>query len=101
MGQGVVAGPTQGFGAAFGKSIEGTPLASGPVDVATTALVTKGFSIATGAGRSIQTLNGVARLGWLGLDVGEVATGVGAIKLGYDTASYATGLFGCGAGLFN
>jgi hypothetical protein len=28
MGQGVVAGPTQGFGAAFGGSIEGTPWAA-------------------------------------------------------------------------
>jgi hypothetical protein len=99
MAQGVAAGPTQGFGAAFGKSIEGTPFASGPVDVATAALVTKGFSIATGAGQTIQTLNGVARLGSLGLDVGEVATGVGAVKLAYDFLSYAGGLAGCGTGL--
>jgi hypothetical protein len=95
MGQGVAAGPTQGFGAAFGKGIEGTPLASGPVDVATAALVTKGFSIATGAGQTIQTLNGVARLGSLGLDVGEVATGVGTLKLIYDAASYGVGLVHC------
>jgi hypothetical protein len=95
MAQGVAAGPTQGFGAAFGKSIEGTPLASGPVDVATAALFTKGFSIATGAGQTIQTLNGVARLGSLGLDVGEVATGVGAVKLIYDAASYGVGLVHC------
>jgi hypothetical protein len=38
MGQGVVAGPTQGFGAAFGSSIEGTPWASGPADVATASI---------------------------------------------------------------
>ncbi len=95
MAQGVAAGRTQGFGAAFGKSIEGTPLASGPVDLATAALVTKGFSIATGAGQTIQTLNGVARLGSLGLDVGEVAMGVGTLKLIYDAASYGVGLVHC------
>jgi hypothetical protein len=33
MGQGVVAGPTQGFGAAFGSAIEGTPFAADLVDV--------------------------------------------------------------------
>jgi RHS repeat-associated protein len=101
MAQGVAAGPTQGFGAVFGKSIAGTPLASGPVDVATTALVAKGFSIATSAGQTIQTLNGVARLGSIGLDAGEFATGVGAVKLAYDAASYGAGLFGCAAGLVN
>jgi RHS repeat-associated protein len=101
MAQGVAAGPTQGFGAAFGKSIEGTPLASGPVDVATAAFVTKGFSIATGAGQTIQTLNGVARLGSLGLDVGEVASGVGLIKFGYDALSYGAGLLGCKTGVIH
>ena len=68
MAQGVAARPTQGFGAAFGKSIEGT-------------------------------LNGVARLGSLGLDVGEVASGVGLIKLGYDALSYGAGLLGCKTGV--
>jgi RHS repeat-associated protein len=95
MGQGLAAGPTQGFGAVFGKGIKGTPLASGPVDVATEALVTKGFSIATGAGQTIQALNGVARLGSLGLDVEGVATGVGTVKLIYDAASYGVGLVHC------
>ncbi len=101
MGQGLAAGPTQGFGAAFGKSIEGTPLAGGPVDVATAALVAKGFSTATGTGQTIQTLNGVAKLGSLGLDVGEVASGVGLIKLGYDALSYGAGLLGCKTGVIN
>jgi hypothetical protein len=81
MAQGVAAGPTQGFGAAFGKSIEGTPWASGPVDVASTALVAKGFSVATGASQTIQTLNGVTKLGTIGLEAGEFATGVGEAKL--------------------
>jgi hypothetical protein len=95
MDQGVAAGPTQGFGAAFGKSIEGTSWGSGPVDVATAALVAKGFSVATGAGQTIQTLNGAARLGSLGVDAGEVASGVGTLKLIYDAASYAVGLVRC------
>jgi hypothetical protein len=95
MGEGLAAGPTQGLGAAFGKSIQGTPWGSGPADVATTALVAKGFSVATGAGQTIQTLNGAARLGSLGLDVGEAAAGVGAIKLIYDAASYGVGLVHC------
>ena len=99
MGQGLAAGPTQGFGAAFGERIKGTPWGSGPVDVATATLVTKGFSIATGAGQTIQTLNGAARLGSLGLDVGEVASGVGLIKFGYDALSYGAGLLGCKTGV--
>ena len=58
MGQGVVAGPTQGFGAAFGKAIEGTPFASGPVD-----------AVMAGA-------------------LGEYASGVGEAKLIYDGVTY-------------
>ncbi|HEV2201114.1 MAG TPA: RHS repeat-associated core domain-containing protein, partial [Bryobacteraceae bacterium] len=97
MGQGVAAGPTQGFGAAFGKSIKGTPWASGPVDVATDALVKQGFSLATGAGQTIQTLNGVTELGSIGLEVGEFATGFGEVKLAYDVGSYFLGLAKCAA----
>jgi len=48
MGQGLAAGPTQGFGPVFGKSIEGTPWGSGPVDVASTALVSGGMKVITG-----------------------------------------------------
>ena len=39
MGQGVAAGPTQGFGAALGKLIEGTPFAPGPVDAVMTGVL--------------------------------------------------------------
>jgi hypothetical protein len=60
MGQGVVAGPTQGFGAAFGKSVEGTPWASGASDVTTAAVAGGAFSLVTGVGQSVQTINGAA-----------------------------------------
>jgi hypothetical protein len=70
MGQGVVAGPTQGFGAAFGSAIEGTPFAADLVDVGTTALV--------GA---------------------EYASGIGEAKLAYDFLTYAGGVAGCAAGI--
>jgi RHS repeat-associated protein len=70
MGQGVVAGPTQGFGAAFGSAIEGTPFAADLVDVGTTALV--------GA---------------------EYATGIGEAKLAYDALTYVGATAGCALGI--
>ena len=69
MAQGVVAGPTQGFGSMFGKAIEGTPIASGPMDAAMAATL------------------------------GEYASGVGELKLAYDAGSYAKGLFQCATGI--
>jgi hypothetical protein len=69
MAQGVIAGPTQGFGAAFGKAIDGTPWASGPMDAAMAATL------------------------------GEYASGVGELKLAYDAGSYAMGLFQCATGI--
>jgi hypothetical protein len=65
----VAAGPTLGFGTVFGKAIEGTPWASGPVDVLTVAVF------------------------------GEYATGFGEAKLGYDFLTYAGSLAGCGIGV--
>jgi hypothetical protein len=53
--------------------------------------------LAAGAGQTVQTLNGVASLGSLGLDAADFATGVGAV-LAYDFLSYGAGLVGCGAG---
>jgi RHS repeat-associated protein len=99
MAQGLAAGPTQGFGAALGNRIEGTPWASGPSDVATAAIARVAFPLMTGAGQTLQTLNGVAELGSIGMTAGEFATGVGAVKLGYDFLTYAGGLAGCGTGL--
>ena len=71
MGQGLMAGPTQGFGAAFGKAIEGTLFASGPVDV-----------VMAGA-------------------LGEYATGVGEAKLVYDGVSYFGATAGCALGMIH
>jgi hypothetical protein len=71
MAQGVVAGPTQGFGSAFGKAIEGTPWSSGPMDAA------------------------------MGATLGEYASGIGELKLAYDAGSYAMGLFQCATGIIH
>jgi hypothetical protein len=101
MGQGVVAGPTQGFGAAFGGSIEGTPWASGASDVTTAAIAGGAFSAATGAGQTIQTLNGAASLASTGLEAAEFASGVGLVKFGYDALSYGAGLLGCKTGVIH
>lgn len=98
IGQGLATGPTQGFGAAFGKSIKGTPWASGPVDVATGAIVTKFMSVATGS-RTLQTLNGAVKLGSVLGEGAEYAIGFGEIKLGYDAVTYFGGLVGCAAGV--
>jgi hypothetical protein len=69
MAQGVVAGPTQGFGSVFGKAIESTPWASGPMDAA------------------------------MAVTFGEYASGVGELKLAYDAGSYSMGLFQCATGI--
>jgi len=93
MGQAVVAGPTQGLGAVAGRSLEGTPWGSGPADVATGAIVGTAVRTVTGAGESIQTLNGAASLASVGVDAAEdIVTGVGIAKLIYDAASYGVGL---------
>jgi len=96
MGQGVAAGPTQGFGAAFGSSIEGTPWASGPADVATNAIL-KAVNSGLNSGSELTTLFGEASSA--GLTGAEYATGVGELKLGYDAATYGLALAGCGLGL--
>ena len=72
MGQGVIAGPTQGFGAAFGSAIEGTPWAADLVGVGTKALV--------GA---------------------EYASGIGEAKLIYDGVTYVGAVGGCLAGVIH
>ena len=71
MGQGVAAGPTLGFGAAFGKAIEGTPWASGPVDAVTAGVL------------------------------GEYASGFGEVKLAYDAATYFGAAAGCAFGIIH
>lgn len=104
MAQALVAGPTQGFGSGLsiaGKSVEGTPWGSGPADLATGALVSGGFNTITGAGQSIQTINGAASLASSGLEAAEFATGFGELKLAYDAGSYAMGLFQCATGIIH
>jgi RHS repeat-associated protein len=86
MGQGVVAGPTQGFGALFGKAVSGTPAEYALPD------------IAVSVGHGIMT----AEYGGLATDVLgeglEFASGVGEVKLGIDAAVYGIGLAKCAAG---
>jgi RHS repeat-associated protein len=69
MGLAVVAGPTQGFAPVLGKSIEGTPWTSGPID----ALMATTF--------------------------GEAASGIGDVKLGYDAVTYFGAIVGCASGV--
>lgn len=105
MGQGAVAGPTQGFGPAaqkvamrFGKTIEGTPWASAPADVATNSIfgtVSKGLN----AGGELTDLAGTTATA--GLEAGEYATGVGELKLGYDALTYGGSLLGCWLGVLH
>jgi RHS repeat-associated protein len=97
MGQSVTAGPSQGLGPVLGNNIQGTPWASGPVDVATTAIANTAQDLITGTGQTIQTLNGTAELGTVLGEVGEWASGFGEAKLGYDAASYGLGLAVCAA----
>jgi hypothetical protein len=84
MGQGVVAGPTQGFGSVFGNRIKGTPWGSGPADVATVAILNNAQNIVTGSGQTIQTLNDAVELGTVLGEAGEWASGIGEAKLAYD-----------------
>ena len=95
MGQGLAAGPTQGFGAAFGRSIEGTPFAAGANDVVVGAAAGGFFSAVTGSSQTIQTLNGTASLASTGLEAAEFASGVGALKFLYEAAFYGVGLVHC------
>jgi hypothetical protein len=59
------------------------------------AAAREGITAATGAGEVVQTLNGAARLGFLGVEAGEFPEGFGVAKLIYDAASYGVGLVGC------
>ena len=71
MGQGVIAGPTQGFGSAFGSAIEGTPWAADIVSVGLKAIPL----------------------------VGEYASGIGEAKLIYDGVTYFGATAGCALGI--
>jgi hypothetical protein len=94
MGQSLMAGPRQGIPGGSG------PWGASASDVATGAIAGGAFSAVTGAGQSIQTLNGAASLASVGIDAAEeFATGVGLVKFGYDALSYGTGLLGCKTGV--
>ena len=76
MGQGVVAGPTQGFGALadgtkLGAAMEGTPWSADLIDVGLSALPV----------------------------IGEYASGIGEAKAIYDGVTYVGAVGGCLAGI--
>lgn len=52
--------------------------------MATTALAAGGLRVVTGAGRTIQMLNGAVKLGTVLGEGAEYATGFGEAKLAYD-----------------
>jgi len=96
MGQGVAAGPSLGLAPAFGKSLEGTPWASGPADVATGAILSGAQRLITGAGETVQTLtDNPAVFGSILGDTAEWASGLGVAKFIYDGATFGVGLVGC------
>jgi len=72
-----------------------TPVQKGISGVVTDAAVGGAWSSVTGAGQTIQTLEGASSLASTGIDAAEFASGVGIVKLGYDGLSYAAGLFSC------
>jgi hypothetical protein len=86
MGQSVVAGPTQGFGALLGTAVKGTAAEYALSD------------LAVSFGHGIMT----AEYGGLLTDVLgeglEYASGFGEVKLGIDAAVYGIGLAKCAAG---
>jgi hypothetical protein len=63
--------------------------------ITTAALAGGAFNIVTGAGETIQTLNGAASLASTGLEAAEFATGVGGVKFAYDAVTYLGAAAGC------
>jgi hypothetical protein len=57
--------------------------------------------IATGAGRTIQTINGAVKLGAILGEGAEYGSGVGEAKLAYDFVTWAGSLAGCAAGIIH
>jgi hypothetical protein len=94
MGQALAAGPSQGFGAALGKSIEGTPWAAGPADVAANAVSRFAYGMAT----SDYTATGSLATA-MASEGAEFASGVGEVKLAYDALTYFGSMAGCALGV--
>lgn len=92
MGQSLMAGPLQGIPGGQG------PWGASVSDLATGAIAGGAFSAVTGAGQTLQGLNGAASLASTGIDAAEFASGVGLVKFGYDALSYGAGLLGCKTG---
>lgn len=76
----------------FGGS---TAMQKGISGVVTDGAFGGAWSSVTGAGQTIQTLNGASSLASTGIDATEFASGVGLVKLGYDGLSYLVGLAHC------
>ena len=93
FGQAVAAGLRQGIPG--GSGVWGAS-ASG---VATQAIAAGAYNLVTGAGQTMQTLNGVASLSSMSITGAEFASGVGIFKFGYDALSYGAGLLGCKVGV--
>ncbi len=89
MGQSLMAGPLQGIPGGQG------PWGASVSDLATGAIAGSAFSTVTGAGQTLQGLNGAASLASTGIDAAEFASGVGIAKFIYDAASYGVGLVHC------
>ena len=89
MGQSLMAGPLQGIPGGQG------PWGASVSDLTTGAIAGGAFSAVTGAGQTLQGLNGAASLASTGIDAAEFASGVGILKFAYDLASYSAGLAHC------
>ncbi|QNI35461.1 RHS repeat-associated core domain-containing protein [Edaphobacter albus] len=89
MGQSLMAGPLQGIPG--GSGVWGASAS----DLTTGAIAGGAFSAVTGAGQTLQGLNGAASLASTGIDAAEFASGVGIAKFIYDAASYGVGLVHC------
>ncbi len=89
MGQSLMAGPLQGVPGGTG------PWGASVSDLTTGAIAGGAFSAVTGAGQTLQGLNGAASLASTGLDAAEFASGVGIVKFAYDLGAYSAGLAHC------
>jgi len=95
MGQGLAAGPALGI--PVPDSLKETPFGRSPSGIATEVIAASGYNAVTGAGETIQTLNGVARLSSATLTGAEFASGAVLVKFGYDAFSYVAGVAVCAA----
>ncbi len=59
------------------------------------------MKVITGAGRTIQTINGAVRLGAVLGEGAEYGSGVGEVKLAYDFLTWAGSIAGCAAGIIH